>query len=86
MTALKRDSGFNKTPYIIVAALMGMALEASGAVLQGILRNPLQTPISWAAFQAVQHLPAFGLLFGLYIFSKFTIPLTAFRCLYHPAS
>src|SRR3989304_4727690 len=33
-----------RLPRIIVSILMGMALGASGAVLQGILRNPLADP------------------------------------------
>ena len=33
-----------RLPRVIVAVLMGMALGASGAVLQGILKNPLADP------------------------------------------
>src|SRR3972149_3035399 len=33
-----------RLPRIVVAMLMGMALGASGAVLQGVLRNPLADP------------------------------------------
>ncbi len=34
-----------RAPRSIVALLMGMALGASGAVFQGILRNPLADPL-----------------------------------------
>ena len=33
-----------RMPRVVVALLMGMALGASGAVLQGVLRNPLADP------------------------------------------
>ena len=42
MTDTDRDILFSiRLPRVLVAFLMGMALGASGAVLQGILRNPL---------------------------------------------
>ncbi len=67
-----------RLPRIIVAALMGMALGASGAILQGILRNPLADPYILGISSGSALTATFGLLSGLYLFGKFTIPLTAF--------
>ncbi len=38
-----------RLPRVVVSVLMGMALGASGAVLQGVLRNPLADPIFWGS-------------------------------------
>ncbi|MCK5512458.1 MAG: iron ABC transporter permease [Thermodesulfovibrionia bacterium] len=67
-----------RLPRIIVSVLMGMALGASGAVLQGILRNPLADPYilgisSGAALTAVA-----GILMGFTFLGVFTIPVLAF--------
>ena len=42
-----------RLPRVVVAALMGAALGASGAVLQGILKNPLPILTFWG-YQAAQ--------------------------------
>jgi iron complex transport system permease protein len=57
---------------------MGMALGASGAVLQGILRNPLADPYILGISSGASLTAAMGILSGIYFFGKFTIPLTAF--------
>ena len=67
-----------RLPRIIVSILMGMALGTSGAVLQGILRNPLADPYilgisSGAALPAV-----LGIISGLSFLGIFTIPVIAF--------
>jgi iron complex transport system permease protein len=67
-----------RLPRVIVAALMGMALGASGAVLQGILRNPLADPYILGISSGAAVSAAFGILSGSYLFGKFGIPLTAF--------
>lgn len=67
-----------RLPRVIVAALMGMALGASGAVLQGILRNPLADPYILGISSGAALAAAFGLLSGVYLFGTFSIPLTAF--------
>lgn len=64
-------------PRVVVAVLMGMALGASGAVLQGILRNPLADPYILGISSGASLSAAFGLLSGSYFFGKFTIPLSA---------
>jgi iron complex transport system permease protein len=67
-----------RLPRIIVAALMGMALGASGAVLQGILRNPLADPYILGISSGAALAATFGLLSGAYLVGKFTVPLAAF--------
>ncbi|MBE0425749.1 MAG: iron ABC transporter permease [Nitrospirae bacterium] len=67
-----------RLPRVIVATLMGMALGASGAVLQGILRNPLADPYILGISSGSALAATLGLLSGMYMFSNFSIPLTAF--------
>lgn len=67
-----------RLPRILVSLLMGTALGASGAVLQGILRNPLADPYILGISSGAALMAALGLLFGLFIFGFFTIPLLAF--------
>lgn len=67
-----------RLPRVITSLMMGFALGASGAVLQGILRNPLADPYilgisSGAALTAVT-----GLLLGSTLLGYFTIPVLAF--------
>lgn len=67
-----------RLPRVVISMLMGMALGASGAVLQGILRNPLADPYilgisSGAALTAVA-----GIISGLTFMGIFTIPVLAF--------
>lgn len=57
---------------------MGIALGASGAVLQGILKNPLADPYILGISSGAALAAAFGLLSGAYLFGKFSIPLMAF--------
>src|SRR4030067_1761895 len=67
-----------RLPRIIVSILMGMALGASGAVLQGILRNPLADPYILGISSGASLSAAVVLLSGSYLFGKFTIPFAAF--------
>lgn len=67
-----------RLPRVVIAVLMGMALGASGAVLQGILRNPLADPYILGISSGSALTAAFGLLFGSYLLGKFTVPLSAF--------
>ena len=57
---------------------MGIALGASGAVLQGILRNPLADPYILGISGGAALAAAFGLLSGIYFFGAFSIPVAAF--------
>src|SRR5512147_343677 len=67
-----------RMPRAIVAALMGMALGASGAVLQGILRNPLADPYILGISSGASLTAALGLISGLTLFGSFTVPVLAF--------
>ena len=67
-----------RLPRVIVAALMGIALGASGAVLQGILKNPLADPYILGISSGAALAAALGLLSGSYLLGKFGIPLMAF--------
>ncbi len=67
-----------RLPRVLVAMLMGMALGASGAVLQGILRNPLADPYILGISSGASLSAAFGIIGGLTLFGSFTIPVLAF--------
>jgi iron complex transport system permease protein len=67
-----------RLPRVIVAILMGAALGASGAVLQGVLKNPLADPYILGISSGASLTAALGILAGIYIFGQFGIPLTAF--------
>ena len=67
-----------RAPRSIVAVLMGMALGASGAVLQGILRNPLADPYVLGISSGASLTAAFGILGGFTFLGGFTIPALAF--------
>jgi iron complex transport system permease protein len=67
-----------RAPRSIVALLMGMALGASGAVLQGILRNPLADPYILGISSGASLSAAIGIVAGLTFLGAFTIPVLAF--------
>ena len=67
-----------RLPRVLVAMLMGMALGASGAVLQGMLRNPLADPYILGISSGASLSAAFGIIGGLTLFGSFTIPVLAF--------
>ncbi len=67
-----------RLPRVFVALLMGMALGASGAVLQGILRNPLADPYILGISSGASLTAALGLISGLTILGPFTVPVMAF--------
>jgi iron complex transport system permease protein len=67
-----------RLPRVIVAFLMGSALGVSGAVLQGMLRNPLADPYILGISSGAALAAAFGLLTGSYLLGRFSIPFTAF--------
>ncbi|MDO8282517.1 MAG: iron ABC transporter permease [Thermodesulfovibrionia bacterium] len=67
-----------RLPRVLVSILMGMALGASGAVLQGILRNPLADPYILGISSGAALAAAFGIITGLSLFGIVTIPLLAF--------
>jgi iron complex transport system permease protein len=67
-----------RLPRVVVAALMGGALGASGAVLQGMFRNPLADPYVLGLSSGAALFAAVGLLVGASIAGPLTIPLLAF--------
>jgi iron complex transport system permease protein len=67
-----------RLPRVLVSIFMGMALGASGAVLQGILRNPLADPYILGISSGAALTAAFGIIMGLTVFGSITIPLLAF--------
>jgi iron complex transport system permease protein len=67
-----------RLPRVFVAMLMGMALGASGAVLQGILRNPLADPYILGISSGASLTAALGILGGMTFLGSFTIPVLAF--------
>jgi iron complex transport system permease protein len=67
-----------RMPRVAVALLMGMALGASGAILQGVLRNPLADPYILGISSGASLAAALGLLAGFYVFGGVSVPLTAF--------
>ncbi len=76
---MDREILFNvRAPRIAVAMLMGIALGASGAVLQGILRNPLADPYILGISSGASLTAAIGIIGGVTIFGTFSIPVLAF--------
>jgi len=67
-----------RLPRVLVAFLMGMALGASGAVLQGILRNPLADPYILGISSGASLTAALGIIGGISFLGSFTIPVFAF--------
>ena len=67
-----------RLPRVVISILMGMALGASGAVLQGILRNPLADPYILGISSGASLVAVAGIISGVTIFGIFTIPVLAF--------
>ena len=79
LSEVEREILFSiRLPRIVVSVLMGMALGASGAVLQGILRNPLADPYILGISSGAALAAAFGIVTGLSVFGIVTLPLLAF--------
>ncbi|MEW6067674.1 MAG: iron ABC transporter permease [Nitrospirota bacterium] len=67
-----------RLPRVIIAVIMGMALGASGVILQGVLRNPLADPYILGISSGASLTAALCLLSGIYSLGRFTLPFTAF--------
>jgi iron complex transport system permease protein len=79
MTDIEREILFSiRLPRVVVAVLMGAALGASGAVLQGMLRNPLADPYILGLSSGATLMAAFGIISGITVFGAFTTPVFAF--------
>lgn len=79
MNGMEREILFSiRLPRVLVALLMGSALGASGAVLQGMLRNPLADPYILGLSSGATLSAAAGIIIGASVFGSFTIPVFAF--------
>lgn len=79
MSQIDREILFSvRLPRIVVALLMGTALGASGAVLQGIVKNPLADPYILGISSGAALFGSFAIISASLPFGKFTIPLAAF--------
>lgn len=79
MSDMEREILFSiRLPRVAVALLMGAALGASGAVLQGVLRNPLADPYILGISSGASLAAAVGLLAGFYFFGSVSVPVAAF--------
>lgn len=79
LSAIEREILFSiRLPRVLVAMLMGMALGASGAVLQGILRNPLADPYILGISSGASLTAALGIIGGMSFLGSFTVPFLAF--------
>ncbi len=67
-----------RLPRVLVALLMGMALGASGALLQGILRNPLADPYILGISSGASLTAALAIIGGFSFLGSFTVPALAF--------
>jgi iron complex transport system permease protein len=67
-----------RLPRVLVAFLMGMALGSSGAVLQGILRNPLADPYILGISSGASLTAALSIIGGFAFLGSFTVPVMAF--------
>lgn len=66
-----------RLPRTAVALLMGGALGASGAILQGIFRNPLADPYILGISSGASLAASFGLMLGISLF-RLSVPILAF--------
>ncbi len=79
LSAIEREILFSiRLPRVLVAMLMGMALGAAGAVLQGILRNPLADPYILGISSGASLTAALGIIGGMSFLGSFTVPALAF--------
>jgi iron complex transport system permease protein len=79
MSGLEREILFSvRLPRLFVAVLMGGALGAAGAVLQGVLRNPLADPYILGLSSGAALGAAAGIVMGVTFLGALTIPLIAF--------
>ncbi len=67
-----------RLPRIIISILVGAALGSSGAILQGMLRNPLADPYILGLSSGSALMAVVSLLFDNIFFGLFTLPMLAF--------
>lgn len=67
-----------RLPRTLTALLIGMALGASGAILQGILRNPLADPYILGISSGASFMAIAGIVSGIGYAGPFSIPSFSF--------
>jgi len=68
-----------RMPRVVIAVLMGFALGASGAVLQGFLRNPLADPYILGISSGASLFAVFSIVLGsASLLGYFSLPVFAF--------
>ena len=79
MDDISREILFSiRAPRSVVALLMGMALGAAGAVLQGILKNPLADPYILGISSGASLAAVLGIMAGVGFLGSFSVPVLAF--------
>lgn len=79
MSGLDSDILFSiRLPRMLTAMLIGIALGASGAILQGILRNPLADPYILGISGGASLMAVTGIVFGIGYSGFLSVPLLAF--------
>lgn len=80
MSEIERQIIFDiRLPRIVIAILMGFALGASGAVLQGFLRNPLADPYILGISSGAALCGVFSIVIGANVFLGYlALPIFAF--------
>ena len=66
-----------RLPRALAAGLVGAALGASGAALQGLLRNPLADPGVLGVSASASLAATFAIYYGLTAFSAWALPIAA---------
>ncbi len=66
-----------RLPRALAAFLVGAALGASGAALQGLLRNPLAEPGVLGVSASASLAATFTLYYGIAVFSPWVLPIAA---------
>lgn len=66
-----------RLPRVLIAALVGGLLALSGAVFQGLLRNPLASPFTLGISSGGAFAAALCMLFGWTAFGLWSVPLAA---------
>ncbi len=77
-TAAERDVVLRiRLPRVLIGALVGALLGLSGAVFQGLLRNPLASPFTLGVSSGGAFAAALAMLLGWNLCGLWTIPATA---------
>jgi len=79
ITDIDKEILFNiRLPRVMVSILIGSSLGVSGAILQGILKNPLADPYILGISSGAALAAATGIIIGVSFYGIVTIPILAF--------